>query len=59
MIGLTLKTGVAALCATRGVQPRGLDFSDLKPALLAPPQHLSIRGDTEWVAPVRNRPSSS
>lgn len=35
----------AALCAIRGVQPRGLVFADLKPLLLAPPQNLMI-GET-------------
>ncbi len=41
----------AALAATAQVQPRQLDFADLKPALLAPPQNLVVRRDPEWLRP--------
>ena len=41
----------AALCATRSIQPRRLDFTDLKPLLLAPPQNLVICANRDWVAP--------
>jgi FAD dependent oxidoreductase len=41
----------AAMCSLRDVQPRHLDFADLKPLLLAEPQNLVIRGDAEWVVP--------
>ena len=41
----------AALCAQRGTQPRQLAFSDLRPQLESPPQHLVIRGDQDWVRP--------
>lgn len=41
----------AALCARRGTQPARLDFADLKPQLLAPPQNLVIRSDAAWVVP--------
>ena len=40
-----------AFCAARNVQPRRLDFADLKPLLLAPPQNLVIRSDEKWVRP--------
>jgi hypothetical protein len=44
--------GVAAvLCAQRHTWPRRLDYRDLKPCLLAPPQHLVIRADPDGVAP--------
>ena len=41
----------AALCADRDVQPRQLDYNDLKPMLIAPPQNLVIRSDPEWMTP--------
>ena len=41
----------AALCVKGDVQPRRLDFADLKPQLLAPPQNLVIRSDPDWVVP--------
>jgi hypothetical protein len=41
----------AALCAQRDVQPRRLDFADLKPLLLVPPQNLVICANRDWVAP--------
>jgi len=41
----------AATCVHGGTQPNRIDFADLKPRLLAPPQSLVIRADREWVPP--------
>lgn len=41
----------AALCAARNARPRDLDFSLLRPALVAPPQNLVVRADKDWVTP--------
>jgi hypothetical protein len=41
----------AALCAAGATQPARLEFADLKPRLLAPPQNLVVRAAPEWVTP--------
>jgi len=39
----------AALCAHGNTQPRRVDFADLEPMLVEPPQNLIIRSDRNWV----------
>ncbi|MEI6520056.1 MAG: FAD-dependent oxidoreductase [bacterium] len=44
--------GVAgSMCAQGDTQPNTLDFADIKPRLLAPPQNIIIRKNKEWVTP--------